>query len=501
MTLLLLACVNNSTSIQPTWSPQTVATADAVYVMLSNQEVARVTPDGWSTIDLNGGYANRLVASPDGESLLVFAEWEECSVEGRRIDSVSDCISEQGEIVTLYELAVYNDGDRSGAVEIPGHFNALDFTSDGRTAVAYLDYEPGMDLPAGSIGDITQLLFVELATVATTPVPIGYPADRVLFNADDTRAVILSQSEIVIIELETGAYNRVVTFPLTLDVDAEVRPQDVSLTPDGNFALITIIGGSELYVLDLVNESINIVSLDAVPSDMVVDPVQDQTVLNYSNRPVVDLMDHEFFEVTPVQLEEPTTDIVQFGSEALLYSTNGFKDIYRLNLETTELVEYRAKNPPDALFVEPEGLYAVALTRPEGGFSDDVEALFDINYGVEILDLGSDNTIPLIATARPLGVEFSGSGPDSAALILLENVDELTLVNLPTGAATQLELEAPPLSIGTWSELYTITHDSPLGMISFMNPDSGNIVATVGGFGSVGLFPTDERQLAKRGEQ
>jgi len=499
--ILAMACVHGSAAIDVLWSAETVTTNDGVYVHLSQGQIAQVDREGWTTLDLRGASATRMVASPDGESLLVFANWEECSVTGRRIRTVTDCVDKEGEILTTYELAVYQGGERAGSVQIPGHFNALDFTSDGRTAVAYLDYQPGMDLPPGSIGDITQLLFINLMTVQSTSVPIGYPADRVLFNADDTRAVILSQSEVVIIELETGDYDRVVTFPLTLDVDDEVTPDDVNLTPDGNYAIITVEGGSELYVLDLVNESINLVSLDGVPSDMIVDGTQDRTVLAYEGRAGVDLMDHTYFEVESVELEEVANRILQLDGQVLLYSDQGNKDVYRLDLETTELVEYRTKNPPSELFVEPSGLYAVALTTPEGGFADDVEALFDVNYGVEILDLGSDDSIPLIATARPLGIEFSGTGVDSQALVLLEDEAKLTLINLPTGAATQLELEAPPLGIGTWTDLYVITHDAPLGMISFLDPQTGEIVSTVGGFGAVGLFPPDDRPLALRGAQ
>lgn len=503
MTLLLsLACVDGHTYLdEPLWSSEIVSTNDGVFVPIARGQIAEVTPKGWTTLDLQGGYATRMIASPDGESLLVFAYWEECSVEGRRIRSESDCYQEQGELVTTHELVIYQEGERAGAVEIPSHFNALDFTSDGRTAVAYLDYQPGMTLPAGSLGDITQLLFIDLTDVSTTPVPIGYPADRLLFNADDTRAVILSQSEIVIIELETGDYERVVTFPLSLDVDATVSPEDVSLTPDGNYAIITVEGGRDLYVLDLVAESINIVSLDSVPSDMIVDPTVDRTVLAYGGRNTVDLMDHVYFEVESIALEETANRIVALDGQVLLFSDVGNKDVYRLDLETTELVEYRMKNPPNSLQVEPGELYAVAITRPEGGFADDVESLFDVNYGVEILDLGSDKSIPLIATAMPLGIEFSGSGADSQALVLLQGVEELTLVNLPTGASAQLELEAPPVSIGTWGDAYVILHDAPLGMVSFLDPRTGEVTDTVGGFGSAGLFPPDERPLALRGEQ
>ena len=38
-------------------------------------------------------------------------------------------------------------------------------------------------------------------------------------------------------------------------------------------------------------------------------------------------------------------------------------------------------------------------------------------------------------------------------------------------------------------------------MVSFLDPRTGEVTDTVGGFGSAGLFPPDERPLALRGEQ
>ena len=72
------------------------------------------------------------------------------------------------------------------------HFNALAFTSDGNQAVAYLDYESSSDLDFGGLLNATEVVFMDLDSGATTPVPVGFAADRILFDKDDTKAVVFS---------------------------------------------------------------------------------------------------------------------------------------------------------------------------------------------------------------------------------------------------------------------------------------------------------------------
>jgi len=477
------------------WDANVIPTSDGVYVHLPHaKQVALVQPDGeWSLVDLLGGEPTRIVGAPDGESLLVFAEVPVCDSDEPGIKTVEDCLEkgDDGDLRWETEVDLVRDGALVGAPSPMGsHFNALAFTSDGSQAVAYLDYNEASSLDFGGLLNATEVVFMDLQTGDTTPVPVGFAADRILFDKDDTKAVVFSESQVVVVELESGNYERLVTYSLSLDVDIEVRPQDAALTPDGRYALVTVQGSGDLYTLDLEAESINIVDLDASPSGMGVEKVADTTALVYDTRRQVDLLDHEYFDVESIDLDEPATDITIGTGFAMLYnvSSTNYHDIYRLDTADMNLVEYRAKNPVESLQVSPDEGHAIAVTRPEPTSGTGLEALTDSNWGIEILSLNSNSgqSINLISESQPVGVAFSA---DSAyALVLLEGVDELLKLDLYAGTYSQLPLEDSPLGIGSFgSGGFYITHDAALGLVSFLDPDTGEISA-VGNFAAGGLL-------------
>lgn len=484
------------------WDPEVVSRTDGVYVRLpAGGALARVTPEGWETVDLDGMSPTRLVAAPDGQTLLVFGSYPVCDDPDPKILTAQDCEDAEGELSEVYELALVRDGARVQAVEVPPYFNAVAFSTDGQTAVAYLDYDAGADIIVEGVADLTQVLFMDIPSGDTTAVPVGFAADRVLFNADDTRAVVLSRSQVVVVELETGEYSQVVAFPLSLDVDDQVQPEDIALTPDGTYALITVRGQEDLYVLDLEQESINIVSLAGVPADLLVDTPTDRSVVVYATRPQADLLEHQYFEIEEAPLDEACTAALALGDgQALLYNTNaGTHDVYRVDLLTGETIEYRLENPAMSLDLAPGGLYAVALTRPEATGSAGLEAWYDQAYGLEVLGLEGDGSLPLVAESMPVGLAFGGEETSPQAMVLLEGVADLLRVDLASGTATAVELVDAPLGLYTFGEGFVVTHDAALGLLSFLDAQ-GELLATAGGFGAVGLMDS-ETELPRRGEE
>ncbi len=492
--LLLSACNVNNPGLDALWNPEPVAANDGLYFTLPHAgALVRVQQDGsYVEVDLNGALAKTVELAPDGETLVVFAQTTSCEDGDERDVTQEDCLDSGGELVNHQELQVVRDGVSQGSpIEIPRHFNRLTFTSDGSQAVAWLEFTNETVLDISAVDNLTEVVFVDLASVIATPVAIGDVADRILFDQDDTKALILSRSQVAVVELTSGDYEREVTFPLALDVDDQVLPTDLVLTADGRYALLTIQGSGDLYVLDLVAESINIVSLDAVPTDLVVEPTMDTSVLVYGSQARLDLLDHKFFELTPIELEEPVTTIHMLDGQAFVLNTvnAGAKDAYRVDLETGELTEYRLENPAFDSQIHPDGNYAVAFTNPEGGFGSGVEALFDQNYGVELLDMASDDSVPLVAAGEPIGLAFRGSGIESQALVLVRGYDDLMQVDLARATSTPLALEDTPLGIGALGDTFYITLESPLGMVSFLSPDGK--VTTATNFAEIGLLPAE----------
>jgi hypothetical protein len=176
----------------------------------------------------------------------------------------------------------------------------------------------------------------------------------------------------------------------------------------------------------------------------------------------------------------------------MLYGTDGQHDLYRLDLENEDVIEYRLQNPAVSLHVSPDRAFALALTRAEGGFGDGVDALYDQNPGLEILDLQSDESDAFILEGQGLDVQFEGDETSLSALILQEGIDYVYALDLYTGQPTEVDLSTPPIAIGSMSDgTFFITHDSPLGLVSFLDPTTNDgpvITSEVGGFALAGLF-------------
>ena len=60
--------------------------------------------------------------------------------------------------------------------------------------------------------------------------------------------------------------------PLRLDADDQVDPSGAALTPDGGTLLVTVVGSSDLYMLELGEEGAywNLASLGAEPATLAV---------------------------------------------------------------------------------------------------------------------------------------------------------------------------------------------------------------------------------------
>ena len=221
---------------------------------------------------------------------------------------------------------------------------------------------------------------------------------------------------------------------------------------------------------------------------MAVSEDADRTVLVYGSRKTVDLIDHTYFDVTPIDLEEGMDRIALAPGFAVLYGTADQHDLYRLDLENDDLVEYRLQNPAVSVHLAPTSEFAIALTRAEGGGGGGVDQLYDENPGMEIVDLRSDETTPFLLEGQGLGVAFAGDELNLSALVLQESVDYLFRLDLYTRQSEEIELSAPPVAIGTMPDgQFYITHDQALGLVSFLDPDSGKI-EEVAGFATLGMM-------------
>lgn len=483
------------------WDPDSATgAADGVYVALPQAHaLARLSPDGdTALVDLAGAEVVRLQETPGGEQVVVFARWPICDDPDPKIELVEDCDAD--ELRYGYELALVQDAARQVVAEVPPHLNTLAFSPDGAVAVAYLDYTDAEDLPVDGVVDLTQVSFIDLASGGVASVSVGFNADDVIFSLDGARALVLSRSQASVIDLST--FEETVRYPLTLDADQQIDPSGAAITPDGRYALITISGSADLYKLDLEVESIDIVSLEAAPATLSVNAGADRSLLVYTSLPQVDVLDHEYFTLESIELDEGCSAVLEGDGMAVLYNDrSGTHDVYKLPFDTLEPVEFVMSNPVDSMVLSADQRYAVAVLRPEssssGGGLDDYQ---DDRWGLGIIDLVDETDVSLVLEAPPVGVEVVEAEGATYALVLLEGSDQLLQLDLSQPSTPQaLELEAPPEGIGSLPDgRFFITHASTLGLVSFLDPASGTVTVAAG-FGAVDL--QGEQELPRRGEE
>ena len=506
----LSACTSWTEYLEaPSWDTQVAVAEDGVYVNLSYAGLlVRVTEKGdFDVVDLNGAKPTKLVSSPDGTQILVFSEWTECEDTSEDIVLVYDC--DYDALVVHNELAIVQNGALSSAVSIPSHLNTLTFSDDALTAVAYLDYAAGEEIQIDGVADLGEVAFIRLSDGTRGSVSVGFSPSRVLFGPNN-QAVVMSRSQVVAVDLNT--FEKTLEAPLTLDADQQIDPSGAELAYDAvtgsTTLLLTVQGSSDLFMLDLGTEYWNIGDLGAIPSALGVSEQNSKSVFVFDSASKAVILDNSDLStlssesIKDISLEEPANKALIGDSFAVLYNDANelVHDVYRLDLESSELIEYVVANPIESLQLTDSGLYAVGVMKPEYNYSGGLDSYQDNYYGIAILDMQSDDAVSLVAEVRPTDFELLENESGSYALVLMENKDELLYIDLSNPSVPEeVSLPVPPASIETLPDgQFLITHNIGAGMISFLNPETLDIT-TVSGFAMIGLMEDDE--LERRSEE
>ncbi|MDP2312295.1 MAG: hypothetical protein Q8P41_05270 [Pseudomonadota bacterium] len=479
-----------------TWDPAVLAAADGVYVRLpAAGDLVRVKPDGsFATVNLGGASPDRMVLAPDDETVLAFVSWPVCLDDDPKIVYVDECRNE--DLDTDSELAIIRDGAVVHAVDVPAQYNAFAFNEAGSLAVAYLDFSAGVDIDISGVLNLTEAVFVDIASGEAHSVPVGFAPENVLFSADGSKALVLSRSRVAVVSLVgADAWTRTVVYPLTLDVDQQVDPDNAVLisneSGDTDYALVSVSGQAELYVLDLTNESIDIVELDGVPADLIVDPVTNRTLVVYSNRATLDVLEHELFEVESFDLDEPCTRIAGDDGRFVLYNDRGTAhDVYVFDTEAETLDEELAENPVMELRITESAAWAVATMDTESAAGNDVSGFYDQYHGLGLFDLGDTprDPVALLLEGDPVGFALTTDGTADYALVLMEGVDTLQKIDIAAGTSNEIRLEESPVGIDAMPDgLFVVSHPNPLGLVTFVDATTESM-NTAAGFAAVGLL-------------
>lgn len=485
----------------PLWDPDgAVAATDGLYIRTPhNGGVVRIAADGEVTrVDILGGRVIRLLPAKQGEAVLATIERYRCDdlVTKPAPKTVDDCATD--DLVVTTEMAFLEDGELGEGLPSPSAFNALIFTPDGSQAVTWVNPALG-NLPQGIL-DLTSITLTSLADGTAQAVQVGFVPQRILFTTNTQgiadRALVLSDRELAVVDLQTSPPAVDVTFQLTLDNGQTVSASSIGVTPDGGTALVPPRNGADLYALDLFEKEVNIIELGGSTRDMVVHGPSDHTVLVMTGQSVT-VLDHERFETEKYGLDEPMTTGISLPTGVMLWSNQGYRDVYLVEPVSGDVTELRLETPAWSMTPSPSGRFVAATTSASDYGEDTGYQNRGGRGGLEIIDFAAGQIRPYVLEGVASDAVWSETADRSWLLVAQQNRPELVRYDAITGLFETIALDRPATAIRTLGDgNYAILHDDELGRVSFLAPDGSEVVVAAA-FGLLGLQDKIPLQIEK----
>jgi hypothetical protein len=370
--------------------------------------------------------------------------------------------------------------------------NAVAVAPSGRFAVVWTDAakldRETLD-PTDSFQDVTVLSLGEEA--ATTMLSVGYRPSRVVFDAAEERALVVTEHGLSVLTLgEAPRASALVE--LTANPVDDPAARDVSITPDGAFALVRLDGSTELGVVELATGERRAVGLGDFVTDLDLSAdgsvafavtgstASTETTLVVIPVPVGD--PSSFRRATVPNIVGRSVSISPGGELALLYSNaepNPYLGMLVLE-DTFATYASRAldlKAPVRAVFASPVGTHGIAFQTTDAAST---------KRGAFSLISAAPNRAPkIVATdAAPMSVAFS---PDGASAVVATRDLALSrfgayVVHMEAFEETFVTLPSPPLAAGIvpLAGQAFVAQAHPEGRITFVNLEDGRFKTLTG---------------------
>jgi hypothetical protein len=285
-------------------------------------------------------------------------------------------INELSHDTTLFRLS--GDDVSVSDTSLPVHqdANAWSVSPDGRFALAWTrtELEQAPDPTAGS----QTVTLLDLERSRATQLTVGFHPTRALISDDSTRAFVVSDDGVSVIALGDEPEVTLLA-PVSEDPLEEAGTRDVSITPDGSFAVVRIEGSRELRLVDLSRD-------DALVSFDLGAPVADVDLSRDGKLAVAALpgigevvlvpmppaADQSNFERVKIPREITSSVALSDDSEVALLYQNGADNSHLTVLDLRDgkgraLRTVDLKGPISAVFAAPGAASAIAFQKPISG--------------------------------------------------------------------------------------------------------------------------------------
>lgn len=388
-------------------------------------------------------------------------------------------------------------GTRTSTVKVVPGANALAVAPDGRHVVAWYSSPARGSAGAGSFQDVSVIRLGERdESVALT---VGFRPSEIEFASDGSAAFVVTEDGVSIIRFADVKGPTVAPLVPVGEVAAAVASHDVSITPDGKYALARREGQPHIQLVDLATRASRTLDLKTSVTDLDLSPTGDfaLAVLRDSGTVVRLAIPDGFTDESQrraIKIEGETVgsaSLTPDGKTAVLYTT-------ATRVERVVILELEGSAPPRpvrlkkgvrAVALAPDGRTALVVHTKEAGNPKDpnidVEATIDRSHGYSVVDLASAFAKLQLTDAAVGELAIT---PDAARAFVLLRDDPQSIrlaqrIHLASFLVDDFPLGSPPLSIAalTDSKRIFVSQVHAEGRISFIHWETG-LVESVTGF-------------------
>ena len=369
-------------------------------------------------------------------------------------------------------------------VQLHQDATAWALSENGRFAIAWSDSRDFGTLdPTEGLQDIT-VLDLEQDPILPQRFSVGYRPVKLSINAAGTRAYAVTRDGISVVELgDTPRLSDDITIvtpeeALSPDIGEPVL-DDVPITSDGRYALVRFDGAPRLEVIDLANNTRQLLTLPGEVSDVDLSGGGERAVAVIRATSQLAVFSPEAVMADPAQVSLLAVAGETLGSAALpdsgnnaLLFTNAIASDRLAILDvlapapSPRVVSLKA--PITAVFPSPEGSHAVALlataedSERRGAFS-----IVPVDSALPPKIQGTD--------APPFRVSIAETSAGLFALVTTRDdargIHAAYLVRMPSLQVDRIELSSPAIAVGLLPEhgVGYVAQQHPEGRITFID--------------------------------
>lgn len=447
-----------------------------VYVALSDQDsVARIDSETLDILTVNVGDRPGVLATAPGQDVALVLN------DGSSTVSILRTVAGVNTTITL---------------PTPPHFNRLEVGPLGLHAVAYFELDAPETQGIGSFQDVT-IIDLTPGSEGAVNVSVGFRPREVHFAPDESAAYVITEDGVSILDLGGTVGFFAPTVAMTLDPVGDGDPDEVVITPDGQYALARWASKSLVRAVDLVSGDLTDTALSGPPTDLDLTPDGATLLAVIRSRSELALLDlpGDIGDASAVETLDCTgltvgsAQITEDGDQALLFTNaSNVKSVTLVDLITHEKRTAVLRKGIRWVALAPDGTSALVLHNKVPGAplpTDDFQTQLDKRYGFSLVDLESLFVKLQIVDADPGAFAFS---PDGLLVYLIvadptTGLREVARLNLENFIVDMTSVGSHPVEIGAVSgtdKIY-VSQEHNLGRISFIDVSTHQL-HTVTGF-------------------